>query len=211
MKPLTDAQQSLVEKNLRMAKWFANRWLSLCPADFADFDDAVQVAALGLMSAASNYDESKGKFTTHAYWCMRSAMVHATFRHKYNSLRLNHPIWGAFNRLVYYKAAPLDDFDRSGNGSDAGGNSVGHCADHMEPWHDDSPDIAQMDEQEFAEWAKERFLAGIRNLRSRGIVRHYLTTFNMRETAERFGCTYQNVGLILKNARKNFNLLPHAA
>jgi len=65
------AQQQLVEGNmglvLKMARGFCGRGV--------DYDDLVQVGAIGLMTAARKFDPSRGHaFSTYAVWWIRQAL-----------------------------------------------------------------------------------------------------------------------------------------
>ena len=68
-KPLTDEQRKLVEDNTRLAYEFVHR------KGFTygyEFEDAVQIALLGLIYAAMTFKESKSKFSTYAFFAMQS-------------------------------------------------------------------------------------------------------------------------------------------
>ena len=68
-KPLTDEQRKLVEDNIRLAYEFVHK------RGFTygyEFEDAVQIALLGLIHAAMTFKESKSKFSTYAFLAMQS-------------------------------------------------------------------------------------------------------------------------------------------
>lgn len=68
-KPLTDEQRKLVEDNIRLAYEFVHR------KGFTygyEFEDAVQIALLGLIHAAMTFKESKSKFSSYAFLAMQS-------------------------------------------------------------------------------------------------------------------------------------------
>lgn len=68
-KPLTDEQRKLVEDNVKLAYEFVHR------RGFTynyEFEDAVQIALLGLIYAAMTYKEDKSKFSTYAFLSMQS-------------------------------------------------------------------------------------------------------------------------------------------
>lgn len=68
-KPLTDEQRKLVEDNIKLAYEFVHR------RGFTygyEFEDAVQIALLGLIHAAMTFKESKSKFSTYAFLAMQS-------------------------------------------------------------------------------------------------------------------------------------------
>ena len=68
-KPLTEEQRKLVEDNIRLAYEFVHR------KGFTynyEFEDAVQIALLGLIHAAMTFKESKSKFSTYAFLAMQS-------------------------------------------------------------------------------------------------------------------------------------------
>lgn len=65
--PLTPEQKTLAERNLGFAGSVAARYSR---STGMPYDEAFQLACLGLCSAARLYDPSKGKFTTYAFaWC----------------------------------------------------------------------------------------------------------------------------------------------
>lgn len=68
-KPLTDEQRKLVEDNVKLAYEFVHK------KGFTygyEFEDAVQIALLGLIYAAMTFKESKSKFSTYAFLAMQS-------------------------------------------------------------------------------------------------------------------------------------------
>lgn len=68
-KPLTDEQRKLVEDNIKLAYEFVYR------KGFTygyEFEDAVQIALLGLIRAARTFKESKSKFSSYAFLAMQS-------------------------------------------------------------------------------------------------------------------------------------------
>jgi len=68
--PLTPEQQQLAADNERLIYLAIRRY-----APNEDADELYGYAAEGLLRAASTYDPTRGKFSTHAMWCMRSAIV----------------------------------------------------------------------------------------------------------------------------------------
>ena len=67
--PLTPEQQQLAADNERLIYLAIRRY-----APNEDADELYGYAAEGLLRAASTYDPTRGKFSTHAMWCMRSAV-----------------------------------------------------------------------------------------------------------------------------------------
>lgn len=68
-KPLTDEQRKLVEDNVKLAYEFVHK------KGFTygyEFEDAVQIALLGLIYAAMTFKENKSKFSTYAFLAMQS-------------------------------------------------------------------------------------------------------------------------------------------
>ena len=68
-KPLTDEQRKLVEDNIRLTYEFVHR------KGFTygyEFEDAVQIALLGLIRAARTFKENKSKFSSYAFLAMQS-------------------------------------------------------------------------------------------------------------------------------------------
>lgn len=69
--PLTPEQQQLAADNERLIHLAIRRY-----APNEDADDLYGHAAEGLLRAASTYDPTRGKFSTHAMWCMRGEIAH---------------------------------------------------------------------------------------------------------------------------------------
>lgn len=67
--PLTPEQQQLAADNERLIYLAIRRY-----APNEDADELYGYAAEGLLRAASTYDPTRGKFSTHAMWCMRGAV-----------------------------------------------------------------------------------------------------------------------------------------
>ena len=67
--PLTPEQQQLAADNERLIYLAIRRY-----APNEDADELYGYAAEGLLRAASTYDPTRGKFSTHAMWCMRSSV-----------------------------------------------------------------------------------------------------------------------------------------
>ena len=77
--PLTPEQQQLAADNERLISLAIRRY-----APDEDADELYGHAAEGLLRAASTYDPTRGKFSTHAMWCMRGEIAH---RKKYAQQR----------------------------------------------------------------------------------------------------------------------------
>lgn len=71
LSPLTPEQQQLAADNERLIYLAIRRYT---PDE--DADELYGYAAEGLLRAASTYDPTRGKFSTHAMWCMRSEIAH---------------------------------------------------------------------------------------------------------------------------------------
>lgn len=69
--PLTPEQQQLAADNERLVYLAIRRY-----APNEDADELYGYAAEGLLRAASTYDPTRGKFSTHAMWCMRGEIAH---------------------------------------------------------------------------------------------------------------------------------------
>lgn len=67
--PLTPEQQQLAADNEKLIWFFLRKY-----ASGSDPQELYGVAAEGLIRAAATYDPARGKFSTHAMWCMRSAV-----------------------------------------------------------------------------------------------------------------------------------------
>lgn len=68
-----DARNQLVEHNLRLVSWIAQRyrWSKL------QLEDLIQAGNIGLITAAEKYDYRRGRFTTYATWWIRQAITRA--------------------------------------------------------------------------------------------------------------------------------------
>ena len=64
--PLTPEQQQLAADNEKLIWFFLKKY-----ASGSDPQELYGVAAEGLIRAAATYDPARGKFSTHAMWCMR--------------------------------------------------------------------------------------------------------------------------------------------
>ena len=67
--PLTPEQKQLAADNEKLIWFFLKKY-----ASGSDPQELYGVAAEGLIRAAATYDPARGKFSTHAMWCMRSAV-----------------------------------------------------------------------------------------------------------------------------------------
>lgn len=77
--PLTPEQQRLAADNERLIHLAIRRY-----APNEDADELYGHVAEGLLRAASTYDPARGRFSTHAMWCMRGEITH---RKKYAQQR----------------------------------------------------------------------------------------------------------------------------
>lgn len=73
--PLTPEQKQLAADNEKLIWFFLRKY-----ASGSDPQELYGVAAEGLIRAAATYDPARGKFSTHAMWCMRGAVE---FNHRY--------------------------------------------------------------------------------------------------------------------------------
>lgn len=73
--PLTPEQKQLAADNEKLIWFFLKKY-----ASGSDPQELYGVAAEGLIRAAATYDPARGKFSTHAMWCMRGAVE---FNHRY--------------------------------------------------------------------------------------------------------------------------------
>ena len=68
-------KKKLVEDNLNLIKKVASKIYYRLPDCSIDFDDLFQVGVIGLIKAAENYNEDKGKFSTYAYIRIRGEIL----------------------------------------------------------------------------------------------------------------------------------------
>lgn len=66
-----DKVTTLVEENIALAKYVANRYENTG----IEFDDLFGLAQLGLFKAASTWDEGKSKFSTYSSRCMHNEIL----------------------------------------------------------------------------------------------------------------------------------------
>lgn len=71
LSPLTPEQQQLAADNERLIYLAIRRY-----APGEDVDELYGYVAEGLIRAALTYDPARGRFSTHAMWCMRSEIAH---------------------------------------------------------------------------------------------------------------------------------------
>lgn len=69
---LTKAQQLLAQQHLPLVHYIIHRYFP--HVRFSDYEDYVQIGAIGLCKAVSRYDPSKSKLSTYACLCIRSAL-----------------------------------------------------------------------------------------------------------------------------------------
>lgn len=69
---LTEAQRQLAEQHLPLVHYIIHRYFP--HVRFSDYEDYVQIGAIGLCKAISRYDPSKSQLSTYACWCIRSAL-----------------------------------------------------------------------------------------------------------------------------------------
>jgi RNA polymerase primary sigma factor len=97
-----DARNKLVEHNLRLVRWVAQRyaWSNI------SFEDLIEEGNWGLIIAANKFDPRKGRFTTHAIWWIRQAILRsiqnnrATIRTPVHSQDLQQRIRKASRELI---------------------------------------------------------------------------------------------------------------
>lgn len=104
--PLTPEQQQLAADNERLIYLAIHRY-----APDEDADELYGHAAEGLLRAASTYDPTRGKFSTHAMWCIRSEIAH---RKKYAQQR-KRPVCLFCTRTIMTQrlTAPVSTITRS--------------------------------------------------------------------------------------------------
>ena len=89
---MTDAQQKLVEENLKLVHAVIWKYYP----SFGRDDDLHSCATIGLCQAAMTWDESKSKFTTYACSCIRNAIRNELRdrRKQLETISLEQPIEG---------------------------------------------------------------------------------------------------------------------
>lgn len=68
---LTEQQQELVEKNMKLVYFFAEKFVGMCALDR---DEIHSVLSFGLCKAAATFDPEKAKLSTYATRCMRNEL-----------------------------------------------------------------------------------------------------------------------------------------
>jgi RNA polymerase primary sigma factor len=82
----TEARNELVRRNLRLAAHEARKFIGRG----IDYEDLVQAANEGLMTAASKYEMGRGRFTTYAVWWVRHNLQIEVANH---ALTVRIPVW----------------------------------------------------------------------------------------------------------------------
>lgn len=73
---LTDAQRTLVEENIGLARTIAWKYKVSCARYGMDWDDVFSIACLGLVNAARSFDPTKGKPSTYlSYGCETAVLM----------------------------------------------------------------------------------------------------------------------------------------
>lgn len=93
MKILTKEQQKMIEDNIGLVYKFCQTKDIISSFEF---DDAVQIASIGLIKAILSYDKDKGGLSTYAYLCMHTEFLMALRNNKHRKLgymqSLNEPV-----------------------------------------------------------------------------------------------------------------------
>lgn len=93
MKILTKEQQKMIEDNIGLVYKFCQT--KNIVSSF-EFDDAIQIASIGLIKAILSYDKDKGGLSTYAYLCMHTEFLIALRNNKHRKLgymqSLNEPV-----------------------------------------------------------------------------------------------------------------------
>ena len=92
-KILTKEQQKMIEDNIGLVYQFCQT--KNIVSSF-EFDDAIQIASIGLIKAVLSYDKDKGCLSTYAYLCMHTEFLIALRNNKHRKLgyvqSLNEPV-----------------------------------------------------------------------------------------------------------------------
>ena len=172
---LTDEQKKLVEDNIPLAHFLANKIYH----PHVEYEDAVQLALLGFCKAAHLYDREKSKFTTFASLAAQHTiqMEERKYRHE------------AAKRI--YEGRSLDS------------NAFGYVeGDSSPPFHELIPDPRQdtyrQVEAKIAIKKVLSFRASLNN-RDRAIFNyHVLSGFTQQETAAKMGLSQSYISRIAR-------------
>lgn len=77
-----NARNKLVEHNLALGIWYAKKYMSQTTGSM-DFLDLIQECNQGLIFAAENFDAEKSKFSTYAYYALRTSVTKAVAKYAY--------------------------------------------------------------------------------------------------------------------------------
>lgn len=80
-----------------------------------DYDDFFQTGMIGLLNAAANYDEKKGKFSTYAYTCIKNSIILEYQNFFTSSQLLNFCFCQPQDELDYILKEGKDDFTNMEN------------------------------------------------------------------------------------------------
>lgn len=167
--PLTPEQQQLAADNERLIYLAIRRY-----APNEDADELYGYAAEGLLRAASTYDPTRGKFSTHAMWCMRSAvgLNQSCAKRKKRS-----------GKLVLH----MDDVDAVDPNEECNAKMCGVAALRDRP-------CLSLDETGAD---VERFLRSL-HARDRELVRMRICGYTIKEIGDTFGITIQAASAHMK-------------
>ena len=167
--PLTPEQQQLAADNERLIYLAIRRY-----APNEDADELYGYAAEGLLRAASTYDPTRGKFSTHAMWCMRSAVGfnHHCAKRKKRS-----------GKLVLH----MDDVDAVDQNKECNAKMCGVAPLRDRP-------CLSLDETGAD---VERFLRSL-HARDRELVRMRIGGYTIKEIGDTFGITIQAASAHMK-------------
>ena len=168
--PLTPEQQQLAADNERLIYLAIRRY-----APNEDANELYGYAAEGLLRAASTYDPTRGKFSTHAMWCMRSAV---SFDQRCAKRKKRS------GKLVLH----MDDDD---------------AFDPNEEYYTEMCGVAQLKDRPFLSLDEtgadvERFLRSL-PARDRELVRMRIGGYTLKEIGDTFGVTFQAASSHMKS------------
>lgn len=82
---LTDAQRTLVEENIGLAKRIAWKYCALCAQYGMDWNDVFSIACLGLMRASRSFDPERSRPSTYLTFCCETEVLQELRRQRSKS------------------------------------------------------------------------------------------------------------------------------
>lgn len=174
---LTNEQQKLVEVNHNLIYKFANK-------ENLAIDEYYDILAIGLCRAAIGFEESKGKFSTFAFHCMKNELC-MYWRHGQRQSAIP-------DNMVLSYGATISNSDNDSEGS-YGNTFLDYFADKN---FTDEIVISEI---------MSNVLLDVLNEKEKRIVELLVDGFNQTDIANKLNCSRQNVNHYIKQINKKWS------